>query len=480
MASPVHADTTPGPGRDPVPGADVPAARGGLRPAPGIQIPAWHKPTRAPVKLPKKFRRGMPSQGIHSNIDSFAPLLFMQSGPNPGLQAWSIAHHAFAPPAAAKITCVNIADGTHCTDPAGQPTAWPKTLNTQPSALGTLPSALDAKIGDISTTEVPQYITNPLDTSLILYPAVTSTPFAGYPKGSVGVGCLLLATQYNCGYQPLAPLTNNPGKSNTNGLTGFIQVGDEIYGASTDGQVLCYNTLNLLRCDGQPYKNTGIIPNNDKAGIGPQDFLGNTETVNGRVYISSNNESGFSTTPHPPTVTCFDPAAKAPCAGWTPQADGGPDAMRILAIFTERDAQNNAVGVCTVAGQKTKKAPVVTCHDFNGGIRPTPPGLQEIFPADGAKSVVFQPTQIAYSQQQRSYFPFYTEDGKYKGDTLCYNWTTRAACEGFPEPSGHPLVNNGFTLDYGYAFYQPTGCLVGSGHKGWIFGIHPENGTSIC
>ncbi|GGK67335.1 hypothetical protein Sme01_09640 [Sphaerisporangium melleum] len=214
--------------------------------------------------------------------------------------------------------------------------------------------------------------------------------------------------------------------------------------------------------------------------MGPQDFLGVTAAVNDKVYISSNNSSTNDTMPHPPTVTCFDPAIKAPCAGWTPQADGGPNATRILAIFTERDAADNAIGVCTVAGQSTTDAPVVTCHRFDGTIHPTPPGLQDIFPSGGKGSVVFQPADIVYSQRHRLYFPFYTEDYKFPGNTLCYSWTAQAACPGYPQPAGHPLVNGGKTLDYGYVFYQPTGCLFGSGHFGWIFGVHPTNGTSTC
>ncbi|GGK67341.1 hypothetical protein Sme01_09630 [Sphaerisporangium melleum] len=231
-AAPVAA-ATPKPGT----GDPKPTAKEKLKPAPGIHIPSWHKPVKPPTSLDlkRKMRRGMPPEGIHSAIDSFAPLLFLQSGPNPGLQAWSIAHHAFAVPSAPKVTCINIADGTHCTNPEGGATTWPKPLSTQPGSLSTVP-------GDISTTQVPQYVINPLDTSLILYPAVTKTPFAGFPDGSVGVGCLLLAAQYNCGYHPLAPLTNNAGQSNTNGLTGFVQVGNELYGATTSGLELCYNS----------------------------------------------------------------------------------------------------------------------------------------------------------------------------------------------------------------------------------------------
>jgi hypothetical protein len=38
------------------------------------------------------------------------------------------------------------------------------------------------------------------------------------------------------------------------------------------------------------------------------------------------------------------------------------------------------------------------------------------------------------------------------GDTVCYDWTTAAACTGFPLPATHPTANGGVTRDYGYAF----------------------------
>lgn len=59
-------------------------------------------------------------------------------------------------------------------------------------------------------------------------------------SGSVGVGCVDLQAQYNCPYTPLAPLTNAPGASTVNGLTGFVRVSNQPYGTATDGRELCF------------------------------------------------------------------------------------------------------------------------------------------------------------------------------------------------------------------------------------------------
>ncbi|GGK67344.1 hypothetical protein Sme01_09620 [Sphaerisporangium melleum] len=467
---------TPGPGAgepgpavvhrpgDPKPDA---TKKPGVAKKPGAASPS--KTKAGAKKVPADT--ALPPTGVRTGLDVFTPILFNQTvGPNIGLHAWVIAHHGNVSQTAPKISCVNVADGTFCRDPAGLPTTWPKGLNT---TGGVLPA-----VSNLATTQAPAFVLHPVDTSHVFYPAVTTSAVGVFPDGSVGANCFDMSVQQGCGYTPLASLTNNAGESNVNGLTGFALVGNNIYGTTTSGLELCMNILTFVPCNGQPYT-TGFQPNNDVAGLGPADYLGATTTINGRVYVSS-NPSANSTVQHPPVLNCFDPVVNAPCEGWTSQADGGANASRILAIFAQRDEADNEVGVCTVTGLKSNASPVVTCHDFTGAVVATPAGLQGIFPSGGYGSVVFAPANAVVAGQRRLYFPFYTEDRTYLGDTLCYNWATTSACAGFPNPSPHPTVNNGRTTDYGYAYNASVGCLIGAGDKSYVFAVNPQSGATTC
>ncbi|MEV1174809.1 hypothetical protein [Nonomuraea sp. NPDC049784] len=89
----------------------------------------------------------------------------------------------------------------------------------------------------------------------------------------------------------------------------------------------------------------------------------------------------------------------------------------------------NDSGVCTIVGNKTPDPPIVACGDGTGTYVDPQPGLVDLFPAGGARSVVFQPLTIKLSDDVRTYFPFYSEDRTYLGQTLCYSWAYHVPCE---------------------------------------------------
>jgi hypothetical protein len=408
--------------------------------------------------------------GLNTNVDGF-PFVFNETGVGGGPKVWVIGHHGYTPMTAPKIYCVDAASGTPCPDKNGT-SAWPMPLNTQP-----LP--LDTEIpGDISTTEVPQFVTN-ASVTRVFYPAVTTTPFPGFPNGSVGAGCLDLQNQLNCAYTPLAALTSTPAQSNVNGLSGFVLGGTNAYGTTTSGQEVCMSTATQTACPGQPYAGN-TPPSNDVAGLGPTDFTGSMAAVNGRIYTASNGlDPTRTTTAHAPTLACFDPGTNAPCAGFGTQVvDGTSDVYISTAVFPDYNAAGTQVGVCAVATKQSTQKPTVACYDFAGATVAPPPGLANVFPAGGTGSVIFPPTNLTVSGNQRSYLPFYTQDGVYPGNTICYDWTAQSACSAFPSLNGHPSVNGGDTHDYGYA--GTASCLYGIGDRRYLFSMNPATGAAEC
>ncbi|GAA3936593.1 hypothetical protein GCM10023085_17530 [Actinomadura viridis] len=415
-------------------------------------------------------KRSLPAAGVNSNVDGF-PVLFNETGANAGLKLWVIGHHGYVPGTAPKISCVDVATGTLCPVKNGVGT-WPLPLNTKAIPFNT------GTAGDISTSQVVQFVTDPSRTK-VFYPAITRTASPGYPNGSVGAGCLDLQNQYNCAYTPLAPLTSTAGQSNVNGITGFVRANSQLHGVTTSGQVVCMNTSNQQPCNGQPYAG-GVPPNEDKAGLGPGNFIGSMTAVNERLYITSNGRNpARNTSPHDPTLSCFDTGTAAPCAGWgTKVLTTAADAYISTSVFPAYNAGGTVTGVCTVTGKQSVAAPTVACFDLNGAAMATPPGLADVFPGGGVGSVSFQPTSLAVGGNLRTYFPFYSQDSRYPGAALCYNWSTQARCTQFPTPNRHPGVNGGNVRDYAYV--GGVNCLYGSGDRRYAFSMNPATGEHGC
>ncbi|MEV5508451.1 hypothetical protein [Streptomyces orinoci] len=397
---------------------------------------------------------------IATNLDGFTPILYTPPG-HTRPQVWQIAHHGYVPTTAPKVYCTDLATGQPCSLADGTPTAWPKPLNTWESPLG------DPPTGNISTTREPLFVHLG---SLLFYPALTTSSLPGFPHGSVGVGCVDLARQANCTYFPLQRLTNIPGTANVNGLTGLVLNNAKLYGVSTTGQVLCLDTTTLGPCTGQPYS-TGIPADNAAAGTGPYDYSGTMTAVNGKIYVSSTN---------PLVLNCFDPSTNTACAGWTtPKPIGNSHSSLADAVYTDYDNTGTAVGTCASVGNAdTSTNAVVNCFDFNGNPVSPPGTLGAIYPTGHAAGITMNPTTVTVGGDLRSYFPFWTLDVGYAGQTLCFDWNTQTTCGGFPNPDSHPTVNAGRTLDYGYD-YDGT-CLFGLGDAGWLFTIDPNTGNTPC
>jgi hypothetical protein len=413
--------------------------------------------------------RNIPVGGTYVGTDGFKPVLY--TTPDGHHEAWMISHHAYTGQTIPRVSCVNVDTGTLCADTAGRPTTWPKPLNTSAGPLG------GGNTGNLATTEVVQTVT---DGKLIRYPAVTTTPLPGFPSGSVGVGCLDMDTQANCAYVPLAALTNVPGASNVNGLTGFDEVGGKLYGSLTNGKVICYDIAAGTPCAGQPYASTSP-PNTDRAGLAPDDFIGSTELVAGKIFVSSNPQYAAKTLhPGPPAVTCFDPATNRMCAGFGTKTITNPAAHDTVALTGHFLANGTADGACAFTGNRSFPAPITTCWDFHGDPLPAPPELSSAFPPAGTNSVVFQPLTANVMGELRSYFPSYTEDRVHLGFTACYSWTTQSACHVFPGPLASQNTLGGDTHPYGYGYNPENNCLYGIGHTGYMFSLNATTGSFGC
>ncbi|HEX4724027.1 MAG TPA: hypothetical protein VH333_16030 [Pseudonocardiaceae bacterium] len=364
--------------------------------------------------------------------DGYTPIL--HRAPNGDIQAWNTFHHLVAP--APKVVCSDLTTGAPC---AGGP--WPRPLNTAPGPFGS------GTTGDIATTLTPQYVPDPGRPGVVYYAAVTAS--------AIGVGCLDLNAQANCGFFPLEAVDT--------GLAGLVTANGNLYGVSDDGQELCLTIASQSPCPGQPY--APVVPANHNTPSGL--YMGSMIVVNGKVFATSAPAGGT------PVFGCFDPTTNSACAGWaTPQAVGAAGTTTYDA-YAAYDTSGNAVGACsTTVGAPTSTA---TCYTVAGA----PMAAPTVFGALPASQLVFDPEVVfAPDGHVRSYFGIW--GGAVAGGTVCYDWTSASACAGFPLPDTHPTANGGATRDYGYSYDPTTRCLFGLGDAGILFSLDPTTGASPC
>ncbi|RKE17523.1 hypothetical protein [Streptomyces sp. TLI_171] len=379
--------------------------------------------------------------------DGFTPILHRTASGE--IQSWSIFHHAA--PTAPQAVCSSLTTGHPCT---GGP--WPRPLNTTPGPLGT------GATGNIGSPLTPQYVQDPGHPGQVLYPAVTAA--------AVGVGCLDLDAQANCGFVALAATGGSP--SSVNNLAGLVQAGGSLYGVATTGQVLCLTLATRTPCAGQPYAPV-VAPNHDLPSTPTALYLGALTAVGDKVFASSSPQAGGSTTAGPPVLGCFDTTTRAGCAGWsTPHPAGPTSGYYTYDAFTAYDTAGHPDGVCTstVGGANV----LTTCYGLDGAARTAPATLGAL----AGNVLTFNPETVTTDSGTRSYFPAW--GGTLAGHTVCHDWTTDAPCAGFPLPAGHPSANGGATRDYGYAYDATTRCLIGLGDAGVLFSLDPATGASPC
>ncbi|WP_027343603.1 DUF7617 domain-containing protein [Hamadaea tsunoensis] len=366
--------------------------------------------------------------------DGFTPIIYRDQ--NGAVESWNMYHHLAA--ANAKLVCVDLLTNALC---AGGP--WPRPVNTTPGPLGT------GSTGNIQSTLEPVYARDPAHPERVYYPAVTST--------GVGAACLDLEARANCGYVELESRASTPGLT---GLEGFVNVGGNLYGASTTGDVLCLNLAALTPCPSQPYAPVATPTSN--GGL----YQGSVATANGLVFISSSPSGG------PARLGCFDPATTAACTGWATPKIAGPASSSTYSAFASYTTAGTPNGACVPANNGG--TPAVTCFAFDGSALTAP-----VFGALPNGVLTFNPeTVTAPNGHLQSYFPFW--GGSLAGGTGCYDWTSAAICAGFPFPKTHPTVNGGATRDYGYAYDATTECLVGLGDAGYLFSVDPATGGTPC
>lgn len=365
--------------------------------------------------------------------DGYTPVL--HRAPTGDIQAWNMYHHLFA--AAPKLVCSDLTTGAPC---AGGP--WPRPVNTAPGPFGA------GSTGDIATTLTPQYVADPGRPGVEYYAAVTAN--------SVGVGCLDLNAQANCGYFALDSIQG--------GMAGLVTAAGNLYGVGTDGQVLCLTIASQAPCPGQPYP--AIVPANHNMPGGL--YMGSMAVVAGKVFATSAPAGGT------PVLGCFDTATNTACAGWSSPLPVGPAGSTTYDAYTAYDTSGTAVGACaTLVGDPTSSS---TCYTEAGGSLAAP----AVFNGLPAGQLVFDPeTAVMPDGHVHSYFGIW--GGSVPGATVCYDWTAKAACAGgIALPQEHPTTNGGATRDYGYSYDPTTRCLFGLGDAGILFSADPVTGASPC
>ncbi|SDF73833.1 hypothetical protein SAMN05216553_10338 [Lentzea fradiae] len=360
--------------------------------------------------------------------DGFTPILHRTT--DGSLQAWNIYHHAA--PSVPKLVCTDLTTNAPC---AGGP--WPKQLGTTPGPFGA---------GDIQSGLEPQYVRDPANPDRVYYSATTAT--------SVGVACLDLAAPGNCGYWPLMDRGGQ-----TIELAGLVELNGNAYGVATSGHVLCWTLATQSACANQPY--APIVPFTNSGGY----YLGALAVAAGKLFASSSMPSGTV-----PVLGCFDPATTTACAGWPAAKPVGPLGNHIYNAYTAYSTTGAETGVCA----STTGVNVTTCYAVDGSPLPAPVAAAGL--ENGV--LVFNPEVVRTGDRVRGYFPIW--GGPYQGAAVCHDWSTGTSCAGLPLRITHPNVNGGNTRDYGYAFDEPTGCLIGLGDAGVLFSMDPDTGASPC
>lgn len=362
--------------------------------------------------------------------DGYTPIIYRTASGE--VQAWNIFHHLGA--GTPKAVCSDLTTGTLC---AGG--SWPAPLNTTPGPLGA------EGADNIASTLTPQYVQDPGRPGVVYYAAITTN--------SVGVGCLDMGARANCGYVPLESVTNGT-------LSGFVAQGGNIYGVGVDGKVLCMTIASQSPCANEPY--AAVVPGN-RVGAAAN-FEGSLAVAGGKVFISSSPPGAQ------PVLGCFDPATSAACAGWPAAKPVGPAGVGTFSAYTSYDTAGNETGACST----TSGTVVSTCYAIDGSSIAAP----TVFSSVSGRSVFSTETVRAPGGDVKSYTGAWSAANN--GWTVCYDWTTAAACAGFPLPDPHPAVNGGTTRDYGYAYDATTQCLFGLGDAGILFSEDPTTGSSPC
>lgn len=362
--------------------------------------------------------------------DGYSPIVYRDTAGH--VQAWNIYHHDVA--AAPKAVCSDLTTGAPC---AGGP--WPRPLNTAPGPLGS------GSTGDIATSLTPQYVQDPNRPGIVYYAAITAS--------SVGVGCLDMGAQANCGYFPLQSVSNGT-------LSGFVADGGNIYGVGVDGSVLCLTIASRAPCAGEPY--APVVPGN-RVGAGAN-FEGSLAVAGGTVFISSSPPGAA------PVLGCFDPATNTACVNWASAKPVGPAGVGTFSAYTYFDRSGTDIGACST----TSSTVITTCFAVDGSALAPP----SAFNGDNGRSVFSTETARAPGGDLKSYTGMWS--GANNGWTVCYDWTSAAPCAGFPLPDPHPNVNGGTTRDYGYSYDATTQCLFGLGDAGILFSEDPTTGSSPC
>lgn len=252
---------------------------------------------------------------------------------------------------------------------------------------------------------------------------------------SAGAICTDVSTTpfTNCGYTPL----KSGGFSSYQTIGGQAMSNGRVYAGLSTGDLVCFDTATEAACAGQPfalggsYSPTSTVPAYAMA-------------VEGKVFITANQ------------VWCFDGATGAACAGSWPAGDNG---WQAASVIPQRAVDGTLTGVCTIR-------PAGDCFDLAGAAASFPTGLSTLLGTSPASSMGSWSDFVAYTATKQ----YWISDGP----TVCYDWTTDAACAGY---SGADTGGDRYAV-----VVDPTddNCLWTNGDSGVIRPVNGLTGALGC
>ncbi|MDQ1382354.1 MAG: hypothetical protein QOJ71_3073 [Actinomycetota bacterium] len=309
-------------------------------------------------------------------------------------RAFNVFHHDWQ----FHIDCHLQSDGSHC-DTVDGVSPWPKTVSSSDPVSGFTTPAHASGWVDSDTGRLYGWTSRTSD-------------------GTGGVVCADLTTSASnpyCGFTPLTDPGANP-ESDTTAMGSRAVVNGEMFAYDASIQkIVCFSTVTDQACAGQPYDLAlgGIDPMT--AGWSDNSTISTGEEV--FVHVNDNSGTGG-------VITCFDPQAKAACAGSWPQlvTTGYPSLAgnwNVGAPFPYLSTTGSVIGVCL------PYSGVIPCWELTGALMTTPNSLVSAVVGsdmwnDGTTygTRVFVPTG---------------EVGGPRADAVsCYDFATDAACPNFP------------------------------------------------
>ena len=343
--------------------------------------------------------------------------------------------------------------------------------------------------------------------------------FPGQSGTSYGVTCVDIRLYQNCGFTTLGTSTAPTG-TNPVLVSGFIKSGSKLYGHANDadkaGQtIVCFdmatsaicsgysanpsgttqtavNPTYLLSEHGGSYDNTGTHVMSGDNMYWIINYRLNNTRITDFIFDEYTSQRSYGT-----ILACYNVVSNSRCASpfgynWPRQFDNTlPTYERPNNIFIWKDSNGSDKAVCYIASNGAPEFdPALPCYGVSGGgfgvqlsggvgtgwpaIMPNPSRWMYVPWIVGPNTTSITDTQ----GHQRTYFPVYRTDLADRGATLCFDWTTQAACAGLPALKYWSEPESNYRGDQGYVY--DGSCMLRISQSGYLNSFDPMTGLSPC